>query len=111
MADVKEIRSMSHKEQSGLLISFDSLLNEVEILYQTSSGEAHKAYSRVLDIIVDMAVKRTSAISSSWEIVKVGTGCFDYYSRCKHCHGNTPDKAYAVAPDFCPNCGADMRGD
>ena len=48
---------------------------------------------------------------SSWELIKTGNGVFDYYFRCKRCHGNTPDKAYPIAPDFCPHCGAEMNGD
>ena len=50
-------------------------------------------------------------IHSSWEMVITGDGCFDYYFRCKHCHNNTPDKAYLISPDYCPNCGAKMDGD
>lgn len=50
----------------------------------------------------------TSLVHSSWDIVKTGNGCFDYYFVCKHCHKNTPDKVYPVSPDFCPHCGAKM---
>ena len=49
-------------------------------------------------------------VHSSWELVKTGDDIFDYYFRCKHCRKNTPDKAFAVSPDFCPYCGAKMDG-
>ena len=35
-------------------------------------------------------------------------GIWDYYFVCSVCGGNTPNKAYVIAPDFCPNCGAKM---
>lgn len=34
----------------------------------------------------------------------------DYHFVCSECKCNTPDRAYVVAPDFCPNCGARMDG-
>ena len=37
-------------------------------------------------------------------------GIWDYYFVCSVCGGNTPDKAYIIAPDYCPNCGAKMDG-
>lgn len=45
-----------------------------------------------------------------WAEKKSGNGIFDYYFICSECHKNTPDKAYPIAPDFCPNCGAKMDG-
>ena len=46
-----------------------------------------------------------------WIEEKTGSGLFDYRFRCSKCKGCTPDKAYTIAPDFCPNCGAKMDGD
>lgn len=37
-------------------------------------------------------------------------GIWDYYFVCSVCGGSTPNKAYVIAPDFCPNCGARMNG-
>lgn len=37
-------------------------------------------------------------------------GIWDYYFVCNVCGGNTPNKAYIIAPDYCPNCGAKMDG-
>ncbi len=51
-------------------------------------------------------------VHSSWEEIKDDPhGIFDYHFKCKKCHGETPQKAYLIAPDFCPNCGAKMEGD
>lgn len=49
-----------------------------------------------------------TVIHSGWELIKIGDGIFDYYFRCKHCHKNTPDRSFIIAPDFCPHCGASM---
>lgn len=49
-----------------------------------------------------------AVIHSSWELIKTGNNVFDYCFRCKHCHKNTPDRSFVVAPDFCPHCGATM---
>lgn len=46
---------------------------------------------------------------SSWEEVKTGDGLYDYRFKCPECKHLTI-KGYVVAPDFCPGCGADMRG-
>ena len=51
----------------------------------------------------------TLVVHSSWEEIKDEPyGIFDYHFKCKHCHGHTPPKAYVIAPDFCPHCGAKM---
>ena len=39
-----------------------------------------------------------------------GGGIWDYYFVCSVCGGNTPNKAYVIAPNFCPDCGAKMDG-
>lgn len=47
-----------------------------------------------------------------WEEVRPDyptSDIFDYRFRCSNCHKDTPQKAFVVAPDFCPNCGTDMR--
>lgn len=43
-----------------------------------------------------------------WTEKKFGEGIFDYYFVCSECHKNTPDRAYPIAPNYCPNCGAKM---
>ncbi len=37
-------------------------------------------------------------------------GVFDYSFKCSCCHRETPNRAYVIAPDYCPNCGAKMDG-
>ena len=43
-----------------------------------------------------------------WEVVRTGKGVWDYQFKCSVCHRRTPDKAYVVSPEYCPNCGAVM---
>lgn len=43
-----------------------------------------------------------------WKLVRTGKWIWNYYFVCSECHKNTPDKAYTIAPDFCPSCGANM---
>lgn len=51
-------------------------------------------------------------VHSSWEEIKDDPyGIFDYHFKCKKCHGETPQKAYLIAPDYCPICGAKMDMD
>lgn len=44
-----------------------------------------------------------------WIEVKTGDGMYNYRFKCSKCKHLTV-KGYVVAPDFCPGCGADMRG-
>jgi hypothetical protein len=46
-----------------------------------------------------------------WSQVNTGDRIGDYYFVCSHCHKNTPDKAFIIAPDYCPWCGAKMRSE
>lgn len=73
---------------------------DVFVNYVWSFRQQHKPQCQKPD--------ETSLVHSSWDIVKTGNGIFDYYFVCKHCHKNTPNKAYPVSPDFCPHCGAMM---
>ena len=57
MADVEKIKSMTHKERTELFLNYDRLFTKIENLYRSSKGEEHKAYSKVLDVIADMAVE------------------------------------------------------
>ena len=45
-----------------------------------------------------------------WSEESTGDGLYDYRFRCSYCHCATPNKAYVIAPDFCPTCGAVMKG-
>jgi hypothetical protein len=46
-----------------------------------------------------------------WEEIKCGYEIFDYYFKCSNCGNTTPPKAFPIAPDYCPNCGAKMDGE
>lgn len=47
-----------------------------------------------------------------WGEIKQGYGIFDYCFKCSNCGKTTPPNAFAVAPDYCPRCGAKMdKGD
>lgn len=46
-----------------------------------------------------------------WEEIKCGDEMFDYYFKCSNCGNTTPPKAFPIAPDYCPNCGAKMDGE
>ena len=84
MADVEKIKSMTHEERTELFLNYDRLFTKIENLYRSSKGEEHKAYSKVLDVISDMAV----------EIVR----CKD----CKHFH---------TKPDYCSKLAIDVEED
>ena len=45
-----------------------------------------------------------------WTEINHSENFGDYHFVCSECKCNTPDRAYVVAPDFCPNCGAKMDG-
>lgn len=63
------------------------------------------------EIINFPAADVAPVVHSSWEEIKDPPyGDFDYHFKCKKCHGETPQKAYVIAPDYCPNCGAVMDG-
>lgn len=55
------------------------------------------------DIDPDSSVKH-----GYWSQVNTGDRIGDYYFVCSECHKNTPDKAFIIAPDYCPWCGAKM---
>lgn len=50
------------------------------------------------------------AVHGKWIEERAGKGMYDYRFQCSECKCHTPDKAYTIAPDFCPNCGAKMDG-
>lgn len=51
--------------------------------------------------------KRTERPKGRWIETKNGFHC----SNCKRKPGNHPTKRGVFLSDFCPNCGADMRGE
>lgn len=55
-------------------------------------------------------VDAAPVVHGRWMTEKTGKELFDYRFQCSECRNYTPDKAYAIAPDFCPACGAKMDG-
>ena len=45
-----------------------------------------------------------------WTEIDHSKNLGDYHFVCSECKCNTPDRAYVITPDFCPNCGAIMDG-
>lgn len=90
--------------------------------YDTSDNQWHIGYSsyelkNVIEWLdTDFDVIKTDVVPvrhGHWTEKKssgVG-GIWDYYFVCSVCGGSTPNKAYVIAPDFCPKCGAKMDGD
>lgn len=62
------------------------------------------------DNITEEEIKDVAlVVRSDWEEIKDPPyGVFDYHFRCRKCNGETPPKAYIIAPDYCPHCGAKM---
>lgn len=62
-----------------------------------------------LDEIADtFPIEAEPVRHGEWTEKKSAKGIFDYYFVCSECHKNTPDRAFLIAPDYCPNCGAKM---
>lgn len=101
MADVEKVKSMSRAERSALYLKYDNLFNEIERLYSKSSGEVHKAYSKVLDIIFDMAIDVEVKRHAHWIEDKYGS-----VFECSECGYSTD---YRLT-NYCPDCGALMDG-
>ena len=46
-----------------------------------------------------------------WTEIDHSKNLGDYHFVCSECKCNTPDRAYVITPNFCPNCGAKMGGE
>ncbi len=111
MADIEKIKSMGHAKRAALYVKYDRLFDKIEMLFIASSGEAHRAYSKVLDIISDMAVDVEVKRHGKWIEYETTSyknsekGIAKKYYRCSICRN-----ASAIRRDFCPECGAKMDG-
>lgn len=101
MADVEKVKSMSRSVRSALYVKYDNLFDKIERLYSKSSGEVHKAYSNVLDIISDIAVEIEAERHAHWVEDKYGS-----VFECSECGYSTDFRL----TKYCPECGALMNG-
>lgn len=95
------------------------ILIDMEVLYDTIMQQVGKCRIKIFDPSVNLIlqdIRNAPVIEAEfvrhghWTEEKTGSGLFDYRFQCSECKGYTPDKAYTIAPDFCPNCGAKMDG-
>ena len=68
---------------------------------ESENGELAKTVEEVFDTAP--AADVNPVVHSRWEI-----NCDGYYPYCMNCKKEPPGR---VMTDFCPNCGADMRGE
>lgn len=88
----------------NMMIDYDSTFDKIQELYKNSSGEAHKAYSKCLDVIADMP-------TIDAEPVKYGKWTYDnsYALHCSYCGREAYYSEYGAEKfPFCPYCGAEM---
>ena len=79
-----------------------------------SVGLSQAEYSFISDILTAFenfpAADVAPVKHGHWIEIDHSENFGDYHFVCSECKCNTPDRAYVVAPDFCPNCGARMDG-
>lgn len=106
MNNFVKIKSMRHDERQSLYVKFDPLFEEIERLFRNSSGEAHEAYSKVLDVISDMAA------TDKGEPVKRGHWIPSEKKTfiCSECGYGFEHEGYIHFFNFCPGCGVRIEG-
>lgn len=106
MNNFVKIKSMRHDERQSLYVKFDPLFEEIERLFRNSSGEAHEAYSKVLDVISDMAA------TDKGEPVKRGHWIPSENKTfiCSECGYGFEHEGYIHFFNFCPGCGVRIEG-
>ena len=90
---------------------FDACLKECP-LFNYKAGCIRRLTASALEIIKRYQSDVAPVKYGHWVEKKSSGlgGIWDYYFVCSVCGGNTPNKAYVIAPDYCPNCGARMDG-
>lgn len=88
--------------------NFISVNDAVNALAGKSGFMSHQRYLAIRTVRDVKPATVKPEIHAKWIEVKTGPGMYDYQFRCTHCKCCTPDKAYVIAPDFCPSCGATM---
>lgn len=64
---------------------------------------------RLLDVISDVPVAQPECKKGKWVFEEYPDGY--YHSECSECKHHFIEDAYLRPYNFCPNCGADMRGE
>ena len=90
------------------LIDRNTLFEKVTELYRCSTGDVHVAYRNLLDFILDMPKADVQPVNhGKWKHIA------GMNSKCSVCSHYFPVIEFDSRPfdiNFCPNCGADMRG-
>ena len=66
----------------------------------------------VMEMVIDEmpTIEAEPVKCGKWTEMRLSGGdIWDYYFVCGVCHGETPNRAFTIAPDYCPNCGAKME--
>lgn len=78
---------------------------------ECADDDTNDRANRIIDEFDNLPTIEVEPIRhGEWSEKKTGNDIFDYYFICSECHKNTPNKAYIIAPDFCPWCGVKMDG-
>lgn len=88
------------------LISRGKLLGTIEpMVGMWDEGTFWIDYKRVIDIIESLPSAEPERKKGKWKWIS--TDYFHYHCQCSECEMYTRDPE----PNFCPWCGADMRGE
>ena len=92
------------------MIDADKLKPDLSVFLSLYAEEPIKVFSQEL-IDNAPAIEAEPVRHGSWKERRFFGGDFwDYSFVCDVCHGETPNRAFLIAPDYCPNCGAKMDG-
>ena len=93
-------------------IKKEVVIDKFEKLQKRAETMRDKIYlDGVLAVIENIPTAEVQEVKhGEWKEIKCGDEIFDYYFKCSNCGNTTPPKAFPVAPDYCPHCGAKMDG-
>ena len=77
-------------------------------VYDVSESEVINDFEKVIDAVPTADV--VPIHHGHWTEIDHSKNLGDYHFVCSECKCNTPDRAYVITPNFCPNCGAKMDG-
>ena len=91
------------------LISMEQLVTELEIeIDETYNDDIIKGIRRAIEIVEQRPT--VEPVRGEW-IVKEDENCFATWDYCSICGFSTGFAGSSHYINFCPNCGADMRGE